>query len=344
MRGPCKLNWGRGDGRDLDTKSVKLWIANMGLDDNYRWSTINTYIAALRKYESNHGTASSPLHASDVSTLLEGVHRDKGERESKIPIPEKKSLTLDMLIEIEQTVLTQGAQRTYEDKLFLAAAAMGVSGLIRSGDYIDCGGAQHKASLVRMGDLSFFSSEQKDSRMSLEAAVQSQNSVNHAVLRLRRSKTDQRSVGADVFLMGFPVRALLEYIECFKTTRSVEETLFVDKRGSNFTRSSLVTMLRLHLVATGMPEVDAKQFSGHCFRRGGAVHLDDEGDDVVKTAGRWTSSSHKVYHPNRKAKMNVATLAGRPSGRGGLGGEGAVNTAPKPLLGNNKIRSRNTTV
>ena len=43
---------------------------------------------------------------------------------------------------------------------------------------------------------------------------------------------------------------------------------------------------------------------------------------MVTTAGRFRSKAHVVYHEDRHHKMKATELAGRPHGRGGLGGDG----------------------
>ena len=296
----------------------------MGLDPRYRGSTVKLYVSALRKYELDHATVGLPLHSPRITAIVEGIRRKKGVENDGAPTPKKKGLTIDMLVQIEAQALDQGTLRTFEDKLFFAATTVGVAGLFRSGDYIDCGGTQHKSSIMRVGDVSFFSSAQPNSSLTVVEALRLPDRVHHILIRLRRSKTDQRSVGTDVYIMGVPVRALMDYLSCFRETRGVYETLFIDRYGANLTKVTLVGMLREKLEAVGMEKEEARKFAGHCFRRGGAKHLDHHGNDVVKIAGRWDSEAHCAYHDDVEAKLKAAELAGQPSwvGRGDLGGEG----------------------
>ena len=314
-----RLKWSRGDGRDLDHTSVKLWITSMGMEQTHRWKTINGYTTALKKYERDHDTKDLPLHSRTMFAVLEGIRRKKG-KEVQEPKPERKSLTLDMIVSIDKIALSQGKDRTYEDKLFLSAATMGVGGCLRSNNLVDCGGTQAKDEILRMDDIIFMSSEYKDSAMKWEEAIRHPQRVHNATIRLRRSKTDQRGDGTDVFIMGYPLMALLDYLSCFSQERQVEQILFVDSQNHNLTRTHLVSTLRSHLITIGLPSEEAVRFAGHCFRRGGCEHLDIYGNEVVTTAGRFRSKAHVVYHEDRHHKMKATELAGRPHGRGGLGG------------------------
>jgi hypothetical protein len=127
-----RLRWGRGDGRDLDSRSVVLWMSDTGLDPRYRGSTVKLYVSALRKYELDHATVGLPLHSPRITAIVEGIRRKKGVENDGAPTPKKKGLTIDMLVQIEAQALDQGTLRTFEDKLFFAATTVGVAGLFRS--------------------------------------------------------------------------------------------------------------------------------------------------------------------------------------------------------------------
>jgi integrase len=178
---------------------------------------------------------------------------------------------------------------------------------------VEAGPTQRKEAILRLGNLRFFLevSQGKYDEVPLEVALERRKKIHHCILHLKCSKTDQRRKGADVVLAARIVEILLDYLLWQPNIDDKHSALFVHQDGSSLRKQELVSLMRAHLTKFGFSPAKVKRFTGHSFRKGGAVSLDDEGDDVVKMMGRWKSSAHLRYHSQEHGKLKAAMLLGR---------------------------------
>jgi len=307
------LNWGRGDGRELSDNHVRLWVTAMGKDPGLRWKTISVYFTALKRYEIDHATPGRPLQQHRFAALLEGIHREKGDSAQEEEKDARRPFSAELLRNIEQKCLGDKASRSYEEKLFMAAAAVGVGGLLRANEFVSVGPTQREEAVLRISQLTFFRALDNAQNVTLVQAVSKPGEVDHCVLHLKCSKTDQRKKGQNKYLAGNTVRSLLNYLACHPTVQDGNSVLFVHHDGTSLTRKELVDMMREHLRKMGVPEDQVLRYSGHSFRKGGAESLESQGanDSVIMSMGGWTSDAHKRYHSGKKEKHEAAKLLGR---------------------------------
>ena len=259
------LNWGRGDGRHLDEESVRLWLIAKSVDQGLKWKSISLYFTALRRYEADHNTAGTPLQSHRITSLLEGIRRDKGDAAPDAVKDPRRPFTADLLWSIEQKCLGLREGRSYEEKLFMAAASVGVGGLLRANEFVSVGPTQRKDAILLIANIKFFGALEEGSGISMSSALARPRTVDHCVLRLRCSKTDQRKRGQDKYLAGKTVEALLDYLACHPRAMDSGSVLFVHRDGTSLTNKELVTMMRAHLRRLGLPEEEVCEYTGHSF-------------------------------------------------------------------------------
>lgn len=318
------LRWGRGDGQHLVEQSVFLWITSLGLDNAIQWSTVNNYYTAIKRYELDHGTTGLPMRCRKFKSLTEGIKRRKGTArcESKNQFETRLPFTMELLWKIEQKCMSDVIARYYEDRLFLAASATGIGGLLRASEFVSVGPIQRNEAKLLIGDLRFYRTLGTDQQIPIAAALRDGEEIHHCILRLKCSKTDQGKQGADVMLVGRIVEVLLDYLRHHPKVNNKDNLLFVHQDNASLTKDELVYNMRRHLKSLGMHEDMIKRFSGHSFRKGGAQTIEDapvsirnrkyaNKSETVQLMGRWKSNAHKVYHSKDKDKLEAALLLGR---------------------------------
>ena len=119
----------------------------------------------------------------------------------------------------------------------------------------------------------------------------------HAVLRLRSSKTDLEKKGVEIVLPATgsatcPVKALRSLL--YLDPQAPNAPLFNLRQGA-FTRDKYVKGIRDGLSRLGV--ANPHLYAGHSFRRGAAQHASDNGilDEDIQRLGRWTSDAFKGY-------------------------------------------------
>jgi hypothetical protein len=329
-KGARVLRWGRGDGQHLVEHSLFLWLTSLGLEENIQWTTVNNYYTALRRYEVDHGTMGLPLRSRKFKSLTEGIKRRKGTSQSATKESSQITrlpFTMELLWKIEQKCLSDQKLRSYEDRLFLAASASGIAGLLRPNEFVFVGATQRIEARLRIGDLKFYGSLGSDQEISISHAVRDFSKVHHCILRLKCSKTDQGKQGADVMVVNKVVTVLLDYLRSHPNINSKDNVLFVHRDNSNLTKTELVAEMRRHLRTLGMSEDKIKRFKGQSFRKGGAQSIENapskskdpdlepaDHSAVMKLMGRWKSDAHKLYHSMDKNKYAAASLLGGHTG------------------------------
>jgi hypothetical protein len=325
-KGVRVLRWGRGDGQHLVEHSMFLWLTSLGLEEDIQWATVNNYYTAMRRYELDHGTMGLPLRSRKFKSLTEGIKRRKGtaSRANKELVHTRLPFTMELLWKIEQKCMSDQKPRSYEDRLFLAAAATGIGGLLRPSEFLCVGPTQRVEAKLLIGDLKFYSSLGSEQELSILHAVRNISKVHHCILRLKCSKTDQGKLGADVMLANKVVEVLLDYLRSHPNTSNRNNMLFVHRDNSNLTKNELVAKMRHHLRTLGMSEDRIKRFKGQSFRKGGAQSIENAPSKnkdadlepanqsaVMKLMGRWKSDAHRFYHSMDKNKYAAASLLGK---------------------------------
>jgi hypothetical protein len=153
--------------------------------------------------------------------------------------------------------------------------------------------------MLRVGEVTY-SSERYIKRSDLTMRTQS------GVLKLARSKTDQRCVGVDLhfFKNGSelcPYNAMMSYLSV-RVKSAPGSPLFLTKKGRPITRFILLKWLKQLLDCVGL---DASQYGGISFRKGGATFAAASGatDRQIKVAGRWKSDCFTAYVNRDKEDM-----------------------------------------
>ncbi len=115
-------------------------------------------------------------------------------------------------------------------------------------------------------------------------------------IRIKASKMDLFRKGVNIFLARTgnrlcPVAALVAYLAIRGQTPG---PLFRFAAGSFLTRDAFVREVRKALTEA---DLKCSSYAGHSFRIGAATTAAAAGveDSVIKTLGRWESSSYKLY-------------------------------------------------
>ena len=239
------------------------------------YSTIRTYLAAVRFRNIELGFYSNFEPMQNLQMLLRGIKRVKGIslRPSRLPI------TLNIM-----KILKLNLRKTplcVQDKLMLwAAFTTAFFGLLRSSEFC----CESK------------SSYNPNSTLLLRDVILSENV---AKIQIKVSKADPFRNGHEVRLAASQssvcaFRALNKYMTfCSCPTAP----LFAFSDSTYLTRQRVTKSLQ-SLVGPSFPDVD--RYSSHSFRIGGATSAAaaDLPDWLIKTLGRWSSNCYERYIRN----------------------------------------------
>lgn len=176
------------------------------------------------------------------------------------------------------------------------------------------------AGFLRLGEITYTSAELKKANFVDTHATRSDVSFaegnQHAVLRLKRSKTDIEHSGVQIILAATgentcPVAALRQLF--LIDPQPSNAPLFRLNSGS-FSRQGVVAALKKKLIQAGIKETE---FSGHSFRKGAAQYAADQGmlDENIQRLGRWTSNAFRLYFKTSPAtlfNLNLSLQKGIP--------------------------------
>lgn len=122
----------------------------------------------------------------------------------------------------------------------------------------------------------------------------------HAILRLKRSKTDVNHTGVEIILAATrdkacPVMALRALFDQDPQPRSAPLFCLSADGLSEFPRKIILDILQSRLQHHNISK--AKSYTGHSFRKGAAQHASDNGmmDEHIQKLGRWTSRAFQLY-------------------------------------------------
>ena len=176
-------------------------------------------------------------------------------------------MTLSIVAKVDEVNLT-------------AALATGFAGFLRSGEFT-----------YETRDLSSWRTFESTSL--LRSNVRFSDSFDHAILTLKRSKTDLEHKGVQIVLAASlnstcPVLALKRLFE--NDVQPPNAPLFRFNSRA-FSYSNFVTALRRRLQQYGIS--NSTSYSGHSLRRGAATQAKANGmlDTDIQRLGRWSSEA-----------------------------------------------------
>ncbi|XP_060137775.1 uncharacterized protein LOC132593058 isoform X2 [Zootoca vivipara] len=232
--------------------------------------TLNLHTAAISFF-------SKSLYSTDPCDNFHLRRAMEGWRRLQPPAADpRRPITFDLLCKIHSQ-LTSLCWSPYEASLFSAAFSLAYFGALRVGEVVCEDHPDGSSRGIRMQDVALSSSV--------------------AVVHIRRSKTDQRGLGATIRLPAAgglgpcPVRDLRHFLYQRPTGT---DPLLVHQDSSKLTRSQFTRVLRKALALCG---VDPSQFSAHSFRIGAAtsaMHLGLSAERI-QDIGRWKSNAYRSY-------------------------------------------------
>jgi hypothetical protein len=133
---------------------------------------------------------------------------------------------------------------------------------------------------------------------------------NYIVLSIPSSKTDPFRKGMSLFISAAPGASTCPVASLKQLymldPRPPESPLFVGDDGLPLLRGDLIRRLREDLSSLGL---NASDYAGHSFRRGGASSAAAAGfhDFELQQLGRWRSDAYKLYiEPNRHRLLSLS--------------------------------------
>jgi hypothetical protein len=161
------------------------------------------------------------------------------------------------------------------------------------------------AGFLRMGEFTIKDSQAKEPPEVYQQTRLTRSDVtfgaddSHAILRLKRSKSDVDHHGVDVLLAaspGSPTCPVIALRKLFNTQPLPDSAPLFGWSGKPLKRTWMINNMRNKL-RTERVSVSAK-YSGHSFRRGAAQKAYDNGltEADIQALGRWTSDAFKRYY------------------------------------------------
>ena len=256
---------------------------------NLTYQTIRLYLSAVRHLQIINGLPDPSLSSLPrLGYVLWGIRRTgitRQPRHNRLPI------TPELLRAIYQ--VWSAHPPDFNKVMLWAAFLLGFFGFFRSGEFT-CPSSEAFIQGVHLspGDL----------------AVDSHTSPSYLAVHLNQSKTDPFGSGLNVYLGKTegalcPVTAALAYLAIRPATPG---PLFIFQDGSSLSRHHLSQGPYRALETAGF---DASGYSGHSFRIGAATAAAKAGlpDSLIKTLGRWQSSSYTLYIRTPKEQLVSAS-------------------------------------
>lgn len=172
------------------------------------------------------------------------------------------------------------------------------------------------AGFLRMGEFTVKPSQTVEAEETFQATRLTRSDVtfstddSHAILRLKRSKSDTNHRGVEIVLSAdpddriCPVRAL-RTLFLYQPELPTAPLFGWDNRPLE--RTWMISQLRSKLTSAGV--ILSPSYSGHSFRRGAAQRASDMGllHEDIQALGRWNSDAFKRYFKqNLSQKMSLS--------------------------------------
>ncbi len=246
-----------------------------GSTNRIKADTILMYLAAIRSVHTDRCINDSVFDSPWLKRIVAGIRR--------LQVHVKRQANPITIAQLDR--MTTSATPTINDLNFEAAAKTAFAGFLRAGEF-----TYTEKDLKRN---SF--SKTKPTR----SDVTFSDDNRYAILRLKRSKTDRKHRGVDIYLAATsnsrcPVAALQRLFR--DDPQPPGAPLFRTSTGA-FTREHLLTTMKMKL-----PGIDT---SGHSFRRGAAQFAHNNGisDHDIQTLGRWTSAAFQLYFNTARSQL-----------------------------------------
>ena len=240
-------------------------------------ATITSYLSALRSHHIDRRIDTTVFDSPHLLRLVQGARGLFPSRKR-----ERLPVTRDILSKITPPPTSRN------DYHIDAAFKLAFAGFLRMGEFTHTHAKEitpsFKATGLTRSDLTL--------------------STDHAIVRLKRSKTDKMHQGVNILVASTgdsncPVQALKDLLQTDPQPPSVP--LFRLEEGG-FPREALIKVLKSRLQTAGIP---SSHYSGHSFRKGAAQHAKDNGllDEHIQQLGRWSSNAFRLYFKTPQSEL-----------------------------------------
>lgn len=240
-------------------------------------NTVQSYLSALRSYHVDNNLPIQVFSSPRIDRILNGA---------RYLFPYTKKERLPITKDILQKI-TQATPISIEELNIDTAFKVAWAGFLRMGEftYTDTEAQSRVFARTKLtrSDITFSDGDQ------------------HAILRLKRSKTDVQHTGVEIILAATqsaartcPVTALRTLFD--RDLQPGSAPLFrLTGKSTAFARKPVLDILqkRLQHHKIKLPQ----HYTGHSFRKGAAQHASDNGmlEQHIQKLGRWTSRAFQLY-------------------------------------------------
>lgn len=258
------------------------WLGTQGCTGK----TARSYLSGIQTAFAELGSMVSPLRMTLVNRTLKGLRRQPRSK----PISPRLPITVSILSKLA----THFNSSDHEDRTIWAMMTLATYGFLRCGEV-----TSNPNDALRFPRVIDWRYSKKD--LSLGA------------FHLPISKTDAGHTGTDVHVAGnksptCPVAAMHAMLSNSPFPVSSSSPLFTLDGSKSVSRFVFLKRVRRKLKRGGF---NAKDFSGHSFRRGGAQSAYDSGlsIDEIQLVGRWKSIqvAHKYFGFTRQKLQALST-------------------------------------
>jgi hypothetical protein len=286
----CKLN-GVQEAYPAQELHLGEWLAARTtsgvLGKAVKANTLDSYLSAIRSVHVDRCLPVDVFQSPWLRRIIDGRRRME-------PPDERKQATVISPQVLAQITTTPAAATSIGDLTFDTAAKVAFAGMLRLGEFTintTVNKQTFQYTKLTRSDITFPADR------------------THAILRLKRSKTDTKHEGVDIVLPATgtatcPYAALRELFD--HDPKHLTSPLFQMNNGEPITRDWMIKLLHQRLQSTG---TSSKGYSGHSFRRGGAQAAADNGLLVedIKAIGRWSSdAAHRYFQRSITHKLSLA--------------------------------------
>ncbi len=250
--------------------SIRLFCTAQAARVTY--STISTYVSAIRMYHLQHGLPDPTAQAPLLALLLQGIRRSAGHQKRK----PRKPITAEMLARLK-TATKSGARDSSQAILYWAAFSLAFHAFLRVSEYTAKSRSATSSATLRASHLT----------------------LHHSSLttHLPKSKTSQYHAPPPIHVGATntptcPVKAMRRFLS--RRTASARKPLFTFADGSYLTPKLVSTTLKQALQSAGF---NSTRYSTHSLRIGAATSASAAGmsGHTIQHLGRWKSDAFKLY-------------------------------------------------
>ena len=252
-------------------------------------------LSALRAYhvDNNLPDAVFDLHAKHFRRMIDGARRLQPPRQKRDRHPISRASVMTLSENISHLpALPSTLSVAHRNDLNLAVAArVAFAGFLRVGEFTYSATDLRNSPVFAATKLT-----RSDIRFS--------PTLDHALLTLKRSKTDRNHEGVNIVLAATndaacPVEALSKLF--LHDPQPATAPLFSFSSGA-FTSSAFQAAVIAKLNRAG---VNSAGIKGHSFRKGAAQHAHNAGirNDHIQALGRWSSEAFRLYFTTSTATL-----------------------------------------